>query len=97
MTKQPPPVRTEIVEVPITAYAPVPAETTDQLPRPAPPPRNCLLRHALPAVCAFDALLWMEQWFALRDRANVDRASVKKLTDAPAGVRLNGSDGEGGP
>ncbi|MGN7832647.1 hypothetical protein ACTJI2_13655 [Pseudoxanthomonas sp. 22568] len=55
------------------------------------------MRHATPAVCAFDALLWLERWFGLHDRANVDRASVKKLTDDAAGVRLNGSDGKSGP
>ena len=73
-------VRTELIEVPTIAYAPLPGALTEPLVAPPPPPRNCLLRHAMPAVCALDALMWAEKWYEVLARANEDRATSAKLT-----------------
>ena len=83
-------VRTELVQVPVTAYAPLPAALTDPLPQPEGPARNCAQRDGTPAVCALDALLWIVQPQATIDRANEDRATAAKLS---AGAGLTPGDG----
>jgi len=87
-------VRTELVEVPVTQYAPLPAVLTEPLPRPPMPPRNCVYVKpplaGVPAVCALDGLLWQLEWEALGDRANDDRTTAGKVS---AGANLNGRDG----
>lgn len=75
--------RTEIIELPITRYAPLPSTFTAPLPEPAPPAKNCSLR-GLPAVCLMDALLWINDWRATLEQANADRAMVACLTTAAA-------------
>jgi len=87
-------VRTELVQVPVTAYAPLPAALTEPLPAPAPPSRNCRYKDGTPAVCALDGLLWQVHWEALKDRANQDRASAGKLS---AGASLTARDSGGTP
>ena len=89
---RPAPVRTELIDVPITLYAPLPAALTDPLPLPPAPPRNCRLPGGAPAVCALDGLLWGADLQAVLDRANADRASAAKLGLAPS-LRIQDTDG----
>ena len=69
--------RPQVIEVPVDRYVPLDHTLTDPLPAPPPPPARCRMR--LPqgdvaVVCALDGLAWIEQWKALRERANADRA-----------------------
>lgn len=75
MADRSPLVRTELVEIPVTAYAPLPPTLTEPLPAPPPPAYNCVLPDGRATVCALDALLHQEQWQTLRQRANEDRAT----------------------
>ena len=87
-------VRTELVEVPVTQYAPLPPALTEPLPHPPMPPRNCVYAKpplvGVPAVCALDGLLSIVHWQALEARANDDRTTAGKVS---AGANLNGRDG----
>lgn len=83
-TKQPL-IRTEIVEVPVIRYRPLPATLTESLPRPATPPRSCKHRDGRPAVCALDGLLQIMDWQSVTDRADEDRATSANLTSRDAG------------
>lgn len=74
-------------------YAALPADLTDPVPAPAPPPMSCVLG-ALPTVCALDAVLRELDWRALLQRVNEDRMTAKKLTDEAAVPRLTSRDGE---
>ena len=80
---RPAPVRTELIQVPITLYAPLPAALTDPLAMPPAPPRQCRLPGSAPAVCAQDGLLWIADLQAVLDRANADRAAAARLGLAP--------------
>ena len=86
-------VRTELVEVPVTQYAPLPAVLTEPLPRPPMPPRNCVYAKpplaGVPAVCALDGLISIVHWQALSERANEDRQTAGKVT---AGANLTNRD-----
>ena len=82
-------VRTELVEVPVTQYAPLPAVLTEPLQAPAMPPRNCFYRNGTPAVCALDSLIWHVQWQSFAERANDDRQTAGKVT---AGANLTNRD-----
>ena len=73
-------VRTELVEVPVTQYAPLPAALTEPLPAPAMPPRNCFYKNGTPAVCALDGLIWAVHWQAFAERANDDRTTARKVS-----------------
>lgn len=75
---QPTRIRTELVDVPVTVYAPLPAALTDPLPLPEPPEPHCL-QGAEPAVCALDALTWSSELLDVIDRANEDRATAATL------------------
>lgn len=86
-------VRTELVEVPVVQYAALPADLTDPVPEPPPPPMSCVLG-LLPTVCALDAILRELDWKALLQRVNEDRMTAKKLTDEAAASRLTSSDSE---
>ena len=87
-------VRTELVEVPVTQYAPLPAVLTEPLQAPAMPPRNCFYRNGTPAVCVLDGLIWHVQWQSFAERANDDRTTAGKVsTDAS----LTGRDGRKEP
>ena len=74
--------RTELIEVPVTVYAPLPAALTDPLPLPAAPVAQCRTPAGAPAVCAYDALLWASDLLELLDRANADRASAARIAAA---------------
>ena len=86
-------VRTELVEVPVTQYAPLPAALTEPLPRPPMPPRNCVYAKppltGVPAVCALDGLISIVHWQGLADRADDDRQTAGKVT---AGANLTNRD-----
>jgi hypothetical protein len=79
-----PQVRTELVQVPVTTYVPLPAALTAPLPAPVPPARNCRLADGTPAVCVNDALLSIAAWQEVLDRANEDRAAAAQLGLTPA-------------
>lgn len=88
---QRPLVRTELVQVPVTEYAPLPAALTDPLPAIPPPPRNCHYADGTtPAVCALDGLLWIVRPQSVIERADADRATAGKLS---AGAGLTHGDG----
>ena len=76
---QQPLVRTELIEVPVVEYAPIPAALTTPLVAPAAPPANCRLPDGKAAPCVLDALLREAVWQALLQRANEDRATAAKL------------------
>uniref|UniRef100_A0A0S6YZF1 Uncharacterized protein n=1 Tax=Mizugakiibacter sediminis TaxID=1475481 RepID=A0A0S6YZF1_9GAMM len=65
--------------MPVPAYKPLPAALTTPLAEPAPPPAHCVLG-GVPAVCVIDALAWVEQWRALLQAANADRADAARLS-----------------
>ncbi|MEI2428677.1 hypothetical protein RDV84_00245 [Lysobacter yananisis] len=88
--KQQPLIKTELVERPTLAYAELPSDLTEELPAPAPPPRNCMLPGGRPAVCALDGLVHELAWITLLSRANADRATSARLS-AAAG-RKSGDD-----
>src|SRR5690606_28220858 len=71
-----------VVEVPVPAYRALDHALTDPIPAPSPPPQDCLWR-GLPAVCALDGLLSIVQWQAIREAANVDRATAAKVSAGP--------------
>jgi hypothetical protein len=71
--------RPQVIEIPVKVYVPLDHALTDPLPPPSPPPARChisLPAGDVPAVCALDGLAWIEQWEALRERANADRAAA---------------------
>lgn len=72
-------VRTELVEVPIKVHAPLDPALTDPLPMPSAPAEKCALPGGAPAVCALDALIWAGDLQAVIDRANVDRATARRI------------------
>lgn len=74
-----PPVRTELIEVPVVEYAPIPAALTTPLVAPAAPLFNCRLPDGKAVPCVMDALLREAAWQALLDRANEDRATTAKI------------------
>lgn len=85
--------RTELVDVPVTTYAPLPAALTDPLPIPAPPAPRCTLPSGMPVPCTLDTLLWASSLRELINRANLDRAAASRLgREAAAAPGLNGRD-----
>ncbi|GEM_PF-915750 len=76
---QQPLVRTELIEVPVVEYAPIPAALTTPLVAPAAPPLNCRLPNGKSTPCVMDGLLREAAWQALLERANEDRATTAKL------------------
>ena len=87
-------IRTELVEVPTDRYIELPAALTDQLPPPATPPRNCVLRDGTPTVCGLEAVLWSTRWKALLDRANQDRATAARIGREASAAGLSARDEE---
>lgn len=86
------PTRTELVDVPVTTYVPLPAVMTDPLLIPPPPAPRCALG-GKPAPCALDTLLWASSLRDLLDRANADRAAASRLgREAAAADGLIGRD-----
>lgn len=62
------------------AYRPLPPQLTAPLAEPPPPPAHCTL-HGQPAVCALDALAWIEAWRGKLRQANADRATAARMTE----------------
>ena len=77
-------VRTEVVEVPVTAYAELPPALTAPLAEPAVPPLNCKLRSGLLVPCAYDALMSIVDWREVVQQADADRASAAKISQPHA-------------
>lgn len=91
---QQPLTRSEVIEVPVPYYVELPTALTDELPEPAPPPTRCAWPDLSPALCAEDALVWIEDWRAFRRKANDDRKESARLGNTP---RLgNRSDSDAG-
>jgi hypothetical protein len=65
------------------AYRPMPSQLTQPLADPPPPPRHCSW-HGLPAVCALDGLLQIEDWRGLQQKANADRATTARISQGGA-------------
>lgn len=74
-----PPVRTELIEVPVVEYATIPPALTKPLVGPAAPHFNCRLPDGKATPCVMDALLREAAWQAVLERANEDRATTAKL------------------
>lgn len=70
-----------VIDHPVPVYQAVDSKLTNPLPAPAPPPWNCLFKGE-PTVCVLDALMQIPAWSAVRDAANLDRATTAK--SAPA-------------
>lgn len=78
--EQPP---TAVIEQPVPAYLPVDKKLTDAIPEPAPPAQLCTYL-GIPAWCALDGLLWIEDWRTALQQANADRATTATITTPPA-------------
>lgn len=65
--------------MPQVTYAPMPAELTRPLPEPAVPPPRCTDKSGAVAWCLVDVINWIEDWRALRNTANADRAQVARI------------------
>ena len=79
MASRPPLAPTELVEVPIIRYVPIPAALTDKLAAPAAPAFRCTQPSGEPAVCVHDGLMRELEWQAVLARANEDRATAAFL------------------
>jgi hypothetical protein len=91
------PTRTELIDVPVTQYAPIPAALTDPIVIPAPPVPRCKLA-GQPAPCALDTIVWAWSLRDLLDRANADRAAASRLgREAAAADGLIGRDDRAEP
>lgn len=84
---KPPLVRTELIEWPVLVYAQLPAAYTDPVQAPPPPPLACALPDGRKVPCVLDALMRDQQWQALLQQINEDRASAGRLSgQAAAGL-----------
>lgn len=74
--RTPPPTitRTELVQVPVPAYRPLPRELTDPIPEPPAPPFDCDGR-----VCVLDGLVTIPLYQAALDMCNADRRRAALL------------------
>jgi hypothetical protein len=75
--------RPQLIDVPVKVYVPLPAAITAPLPEPAPPAAHCTLRDQ-PAVCALDALAWIERWRGVLRQANADRETAARISSKGA-------------
>jgi hypothetical protein len=71
-----PVIRTEVVEVPVYVYKPLPRELTAPLLAPPPPSRNWADAMGTPAVGALDGLATIPAWGKVLGICNRDRANA---------------------
>lgn len=65
--------RTELVQVPVPAYRPLPHELTDPIAAPPAPLLNCSDGNGWPAICVPDALATIPAYQAALGLCNADR------------------------
>lgn len=68
--------------MPVPAYRPLDRSLTRPIADPPPPAQRCAFK-GTPAWCAFDGLVWIEQWRGKLREANADRATSAQITAEP--------------
>lgn len=69
----------QVIELPIPAYQPVDRKLTAPIDEPPAPAAHCDYL-SMPAVCVLDALLSIEDWRGVVQKANTDRAATAAST-----------------